>query len=177
MEVRTAQELMKSNCLCKHYAGSHAYGTNIASSDVDFRGIFLADPINLRTPFFPIREVEDSSEEDTKFYELSQFMKLTLDCNPNIIETLWVDKSDVVLTSPGYELLRSYAPQLLSSKIAFTTSGYALSQLKRIKGHNKWLSQGDRGIQKLKQLYADGSITIEWLESNFPESVCVQVTA
>ena len=30
--------------------------------------------------------------------------------------------------------------KLLSSKIAFTTSGYALAQLKRIKGHNKWIN-------------------------------------
>ena len=140
MKVRTAQELMVSNCLCKHYAGSHAYGTNIATSDVDFRGIFVADPINLLTPFFPVKEVEDSSEEDTKYYELSQFMRLTLDCNPNVIETLWVDRSDVVLTTPAYEMLRQHAHKLMSSKIAFTTSGYALSQLKRIKGHNKWIN-------------------------------------
>lgn len=140
MKPRTAQELMVANCLCKHYAGSHAYGTNIATSDVDFRGIFVADPVNIRTPFYPVKEVEDSSEEDTKFYELAQFMKLALDCNPNVIETLWVDRSDVVHSTPAYELLRSYAPQLLSSKIAFTTSGYALSQLKRIKGHNKWIN-------------------------------------
>lgn len=140
MTNRTAQELMQHNCICKHYAGSHAYGTNIASSDVDFRGIFVADPINIRTPFFPVKEVEDKTEEDTKFYELAQFMRLTVDCNPNVIETLWVDQSDVVFTTPAYELLRSYAPQLLSSKIAFTTSGYALSQLKRIRGHNKWIN-------------------------------------
>lgn len=140
MKPRTPQELMQENCIVKHYAGSHAYGTNIASSDVDFRGIFVADPINLRTPFYPIKEVEDSSEEDTKFYELAQFMKLALDCNPNVVETLWVDEQDVVLSTPAYEILRAAAPKLLSSKIAFTTSGYALSQLKRIKGHNKWIN-------------------------------------
>lgn len=140
MKPRTPQELMQQNCIVKHYAGSHAYGTNIASSDVDFRGIFVADPINLRTPFYPIKEVEDSSEEDTKFYELAQFMKLALDCNPNVVETLWVDEQDVVFSTPAYEILRAAAPKLLSSKIAFTTSGYALSQLKRIKGHNKWIN-------------------------------------
>lgn len=138
--VKTAQELMRDNLLCKHYAGSHAYGTSLPTSDVDFRGIFVADPVNIRTPFYPIKEVEDSSEEDTKFYELAQFMKLALDCNPNVIETLWVDRQDVVQTSPAYELLRENAAALLSSKIAFTTSGYALSQLKRIRGHNKWLN-------------------------------------
>ncbi len=140
MKIRTAQELLDANLLVKHYAGSHAYGTNIATSDVDFRGIFVADPINLRTPFFPIKEKEDSSEEDTKFHELSHFVRLACDCNPNIVETLWVDEKDVVFTSPGYQLLREAAPKLLSSKIAFTTSGYALAQLKRIKGHNKWIT-------------------------------------
>lgn len=176
MKPRTPQELMQQNCIVKHYAGSHAYGTNIASSDVDFRGIFVADPINLRTPFYPIKEVEDSSEEDTKFYELAQFMKLALDCNPNVVETLWVDEQDVVFSTPAYEILRAAAPKLLSSKIAFTTSGYALSQLKRIKGHNKWINQGDKGVQKLRVLYRDGNIDLDWLERNFNESVIHQVT-
>lgn len=138
--IKTAQQLMHDNMLVKHYAGSRAYGTALPTSDTDFRGVFVADPINLRTPFYPIKEVDDTSEEDTKLYELAQFMKLCVDCNPNVIETLWVDRSSIVHTSPGYEILREAAPKLLSSKIAFTTSGYALSQLKRIKGHNKWIN-------------------------------------
>lgn len=131
---------MQDNLICKHYAGSHAYGTSLPTSDVDFRGIFVADPLNVRTPFYRIDEVTDTSEEDTKFHELSKFMKLALDCNPNVVETLWVDPKDVVFNTPAYELLRTNAHRLLSSKIAFTTSGYALSQLKRIKGHNKWIN-------------------------------------
>jgi predicted nucleotidyltransferase len=141
MKPKTAQQLMTDNLLCKHYAGSHAYGTSLPTSDVDFRGIFVADPLNIRTPFYHIEEVSDASEEDTKFYELNQFMKLTMDGNPNIVESLFVNESDVVYSTPAYELLRSYANELLSSKIAFTYSGYALSQLKRIKGHNKWINQ------------------------------------
>ncbi len=131
---------MRDNMLVKHYAGSHAYGTSLPTSDVDFRGVFVADPINIRTPFFTVKEVDDTSEEDTKFYELFQFMKLTLDCNPNVVETLWVAEQDIVHRTPAYDLLRAHAGQLLSSKIAFTTSGYALAQLKRIKGHNKWIN-------------------------------------
>lgn len=138
--VKTAQQLMQDNMLVKHYAGSHAYGTSLPTSDVDFRGIFCADPVNIRTPFYPIKEVDDTSEEDTKFYELFQFMRLSLDCNPNVIETLWVDDKDIVFRTPAYDHLRAHAQALLSSKIAFTTSGYALAQLKRIKGHNKWIN-------------------------------------
>lgn len=140
MRLKNAKKLMRENLLVKHYAGSHAYNTALPTSDVDFRGIFCADPVNVRTPFFPIREVEDSTEEDTKYYELAHFMKLCLDCNPNIIETLWVDDVDIVYTTPAYELLRSNRYDLLSSKIAFTTSVYAIAQLKRIKGHNKWIN-------------------------------------
>lgn len=140
LEIKTAQQLMQDNMFVKHYAGSRAYGTALPTSDTDFRGVFCADPINIRTPFYPLKEVDDKSEEDTKFYELAQFMKLSLDCNPNVIETLWVDRQDIVYTTPAYELLRSHNAGLMSSKIAFTTSGYALSQLKRIKGHNKWIN-------------------------------------
>ena len=138
--MKSAQELVKENMLVKHYAGSIAYGTNLPTSDVDFRGIFCADPINVRTPFFPVRECEDINEEDTKYYELAHFMKLCLDCNPNIIETLWVDDSDIVFRTDAYDLLRENRHKLLSSKIAFTTSGYALSQLKRLKSHKKWIN-------------------------------------
>lgn len=136
----TKQFLTDKYTIFKGYAGSMSYGTNLPTSDVDMRGLFCADPINIRTPFFPIREVDDGSEEDTKLYELTHFMKLCLDCNPNIIEMLWIDNSDIITRTAGYDLLREHRAALLSSKIAFTTSGYAMAQLKRIKGHNKWIT-------------------------------------
>lgn len=138
--VKNAEQLMRDNMLVKHLAGSQAYGTSLPTSDVDYRGVFCAEPINLLTPFYTVNEVVDSTEEDTKLYELAHFMKLTLACNPNIVETLWVDEEDITFTTPAYELLRSHRSEFLSSKIAFTTSGYAIAQLKRIKGHNKWIT-------------------------------------
>ena len=137
---RTAQKLMRDQMLVKHYAGSLAYGTNLPTSDVDFRGVFAADPVNVRTPFFPMKEATDSAEEDTKLYELANFMKLCLLCNPNVIETLWVADESITFRTAAYDMLRAHRHSLLSRKVAFTTSGYALSQLKRIKGHNKWIN-------------------------------------
>lgn len=137
---KPAQQLAVDNLLVKHLAGSHAYGTSTPTSDVDYRGIFVADPINVRTPFFRVDEVEVTSEEDTKLYELANFMKLAVDCNPNVVETLWIDEGSLVAAHPAYLLLREARHQLLNRKIAFTTSGYALAQLKRIRGHNKWIN-------------------------------------
>ena len=144
---RPAAELMKDNMLVKHYAGSISYGTNLPTSDVDFRGIFCGDPINILTPFYTIRECDDATEEDTKLYELAHFFKLCLDCNPNIVETLWVDESDITFRTAAYDFVREHRSDFLSSKIAFTTSGYAFSQLKRIKGHNKWIVNPQSEIQ------------------------------
>ena len=128
------------NNIVQHYAGSLAYGTNLPTSDVDIRGIFCAKPENIRTPFFPVREVTMQDQEDGKLYELSNFMHLYTQGNPNILETLWVDESDIISKNDVYDYLVSHRENLLSSKVAFTFSGYAISQLKRIKGHNKWIN-------------------------------------
>lgn len=138
--MKKLEQLMKDNLVVKHLAGSRAYGTALPTSDTDYRGVFVGDPVNVRTPFFRVDEATVPSEEDSKLYELSNFMKLVVDCNPNVVETLWVDPADVVFQHPAYDVLRAAAPRLLSTKVAFTTVGYASSQLKRIKGHSKWIN-------------------------------------
>lgn len=140
MKVRTPIDMVKDQTLVKHLAGSRAYGTSLPTSDVDYRGIFVADEIFHRSPWHNIGEFELPDEEDTKFFELTKFMTLLVDQNPNIVETLWVDREDIIETSPAYELLRANRDKLLSSKVAFTFSGYAVAQLKRIRGHNKWIN-------------------------------------
>lgn len=173
-KVRSAQKLMHDNLLVKHYAGSHAYGTALPTSDVDFRGVFCADPINILTPFFPVREYEDQEEEDTKYYELAHFMKLCLNCNPNIIETLWVEDEDIVFRTPAYDLLRFHRHQLLSSKIAFTTSGYAISQLKRLKQSKKkvnYLPDLIKLCEILQQALKDRLIDEVWINDQCSQNV------
>ena len=128
------------NILIKHYAGSLAYGTNLPTSDVDIRGIFCANREFITLPWLQCNEVNVVEEEDTKLYELSKFMQLYTGANPNIIETMFVDESDIIESDAGYELFKENAYELLSSKIAFTFSGYALAQLKRMKGHKKWIN-------------------------------------
>lgn len=134
------QQMIKDNLVCEVLTGSQAYGTSLPTSDTDTRGIFVAPAICIRTPFFKVREVEDKEKEDTKFYELTNFMKLLVDQNPNILEILWVNERDVLISTPTYEYLRANRSNLLSSKLAHTFSGYAHSQLLRIKGHHKWIN-------------------------------------
>jgi len=140
--ITQPQKMINDNLIVKHLSGSKSYGTDIPESDTDYRGIFYANKINIVTPFFPIKEVIDFDEEDTKLYELTHFLKLCVDCNPNIVESLWVDPSHIIFKdSKGiYKKLIKYRSDFLSTKIAHTYSGYAFAQLKRIKGHNKWIT-------------------------------------
>lgn len=161
------------NLIVRHLAGSQAYGTSTPTSDTDFRGIFMADKEFILTPFFTVNEVSDVSEEDTKYYELNNYMKLYLDANPNILESLWVDESDIVFRTDLYEHLRGARSELLSSKIAFTYTGYAHNQAKRMKNHHSWMDKERTGVRMLQEVFNDYPCqqTIDWIGDNFPDYI------
>lgn len=126
--------------LVKH--GSVAYGTNTPTSDVDEKGV--AVPPGREYYYGPKSfEQKDSGWEDKNdrcIYDLRKFISLAKDCNPNIVEVLYVDPSDrLKVTNAGAALL-GMRPLFLSQKAAKTFVGYAVAQLHRIHGHYKWLN-------------------------------------
>ena len=129
--------------------GSHAYGTNTTSSDIDYRGIFVADR-KYTTQFFNTGQYNDPNEKDSVSYELNKFMKLYSEGNPNIIELLWVDESNIITDSAAYQLLRKNRSELLSSNVVHTFCGYSRSQLKAMKNQSKW-ENNPRDINPPKQ--------------------------
>ena len=119
--------------------GSHAYGTNTPESDLDLRGIAVA-PIEYYLGFSKkFEQAVSSSPTDLCVYDVQKFMNLAADCNPSVIEILWVDESDVLYENYCGRLLREARELFLSQKAKHTFSGYAISQLKRIDTHRRWL--------------------------------------
>lgn len=161
------------NLIVRHLAGSHAYGTNIETSDVDYRGIFIADKKYILTPFFTVGEVSDPNEEDTKYYELNKYIELYLDANPNILETLWVDEKDIEFKTEMYDILRSHRQELLSKKIAFTYTGYAHNQVTRMKNHHGWMDKERTAEKRLNDIFEQYPCqqVIDWMYSYFPSYV------
>lgn len=123
--------------------GSHAYGLNIESSDVDIKGVCI-EPLEYHFGFLNHFEQEEKlvskgHSQDSVIYSLKKFVKLAGECNPNIIEVLFVDEVDVLFINEFGEMLRNTRQDFLSRKARFTFAGYAHSQLKRIKSHRGWL--------------------------------------
>jgi predicted nucleotidyltransferase len=80
-----------------------------------------------------------SKPYDLVVYDIRKFMNHAADGNPAFIEILWTDESDILYCSKEGQKLRAARSLFLSQKIKHTFSGYAISQLKRIQTHRKWL--------------------------------------
>ena len=66
--------------------GSHAYGTNVETSDVDVRGCAMNKPSDI----VGLSNFEQfvNTETDTTVYAFNKLITLLLNCNPNTIEML-----------------------------------------------------------------------------------------
>ena len=148
--------------LAKH--GSQAYGTALPESDLDVKGFAVA-PKSVVLGFLHQFEQAETKPEagvpgtlDSVIYDIRKFCQLAAECNPNIIEVLFVDEGDLLEISAPGRLIRDNRDLFLSRKIRKTFSGYSFAQLKRIKTHRKWLlspptrkpERDDFGLGKVK---------------------------
>lgn len=119
--------------------GSTAYGTNGPSSDVDVKGVFIA-PKNYVLGFETVTCIDKGfGDLDCAMYELREYAKLALQNNPNILELLFVDESSIIYDTPAWSELRDIRHSFLSQNVKHRYCGYAISQLKRIESHRRWL--------------------------------------
>lgn len=121
-------------------SGSHAYGTSLPTSDLDFKGVAIPPEEYFIGFVRKFEQAEQREPYDAVIYDIRKFCNLAADCNPSIIETLFVNDSDVIHCTDAGEILRINAGHFLSKKAKHTFSGYAYSQLQRIQGHHKWLT-------------------------------------
>ena len=119
-----------NNIILLGLGGSHAYGTNIETSDLDVRGCAINNKIEILTNV----NFEQCRNEatDTTIYSLNKLIHLLSNCNPNTIELLGLKPEHYLYVSPiGQELLNN-KDLFLSKRAIQSFGGYAYSQLRRL---------------------------------------------
>ena len=110
------------------FGGSHAYGTNVETSDIDIRGVML--PTKEELIGLNSFEQRIDEETDTTIYEFNKFIRLINNCNPNTIELLGC-REYLIFNEVGEQLIKN-AKMFLSKRCVNTFGGYATAQLRRL---------------------------------------------
>ena len=140
--LKTNEHLGK-NIILLGLGGSHAYGTNTESSDLDVRGIALNSKADILTN--QNYNQFTNEETDTVIYSFNKMLTLLSSCNPNTIEMVGLKPEHYLYVHPlGQELLDN-KKMFLSTKAVQTFGGYAEQQLRRLGNKsNRLVSQSEQ---------------------------------
>lgn len=118
-------------------AGSHAYGLAGPQSDEDSRGVCIPP----KAALLGLQSFEQIQDEksDNVIFGLPKFVRLALEGNPNLIETLFTE--DILFIDRFGQQLIEHRHLFLSRKVAERFGHYAISQLKRLENHYRWWAQ------------------------------------
>lgn len=117
--------------------GSRAYGLDRPTSDWDTKGILVGPPAWYLGFRGGPEQVGDSA--DHVIFEIRKFFRLAVEANPTLLEVLFTDPRWHRVQTPAGERLLAAREAFLSRRVAGSFGGYALSQLKRIQTHRRWL--------------------------------------
>jgi len=87
-------------------------------------------------------------EYDITIYNIVKYFKLCADCNPNMIDSLFVPQTSILTISKIGQMVREKRHIFLSKKAWHSFKGYAYSQLHKAKGKNP---EKDSKRDKLRQ--------------------------
>lgn len=115
--------------------GSHAYGTNIETSDTDFAGVFIQSVDDIFG--FKYKEQINDDKNDIVIYEVKRFLELLGSNNPTVLELLNTPEECILYKHPVFDMILNDRDNFLSKKCANSFGGYARQQIGKAKGMNK----------------------------------------
>ena len=115
--------------------GSHAYGTNIETSDTDYSGIFIQSKEDILGNKY-IEQINDD-KNDTVIYEIRRFLELLGTNNPTVLELLNTPEDCILYKDPIFDLVLNDREKFITKICAKSLGGYAKQQISKAKGQNK----------------------------------------
>ena len=127
----------KGLLIYKYIRGSHAYGLNLPTSDVDEGGVYIEPIDSLLGLGYDYQDQINDDTNDTTWYSLRKFLNLLMNGNPNILEALFVDDKFVLYEHPIMTEIKKHRHMFLTKNCFSSFIGYSKSQIKKARGLNK----------------------------------------
>lgn len=138
MKKETFEDIKNSGRLIYQYIrGSHAYGLNIETSDVDTGGVYITTNnvlLGLRSNY--CEQIADK-KNDNVWYEVGRFLELLMNSNPNMLEALFVPERCILYKHPVMDYILENRHKFLTKKAFNALVGYSIEQIRKARGLNK----------------------------------------
>jgi len=148
--------------------GSHAYGTNVETSDTDYAGVFIQSIDDILG--FGYKEQINDDKNDIVIYEIKRFLQLLESNNPTVLELLNTPEDCIIYKHPIFDEILNNRDIFITKICAKSFGGYGKMQIQKAKGQNKkqnW--EKDKVTRKdvLDFVYViEGSKSIPWKKWN-----------
>ena len=148
--------------------GSHAYGTNIETSDTDYSGIFVQSMDDILGNKY-LEQINDD-KNDTVIYEVRRFLELVGKNNPTVLELLNTPEDCILYKDPAFDMILENRDKFITKICANSFGGYAKMQIQKAKGQNKkqnWEKDKVTRKEVIDFVYViEGEKSIPWKEWN-----------
>lgn len=115
--------------------GSHAYGTNIETSDTDYSGVFIQSMDDILSNSY--KEQINDDKNDIVIYEIRRFVELLASNNPTVLELLNTPEDCVIYKDPTFDFVLENRDKFITKVCAKSFGGYAKQQISKAKGQDK----------------------------------------
>lgn len=149
--------------------GSTAYGLAREGSDVDRLGVFMAPTeefLGLSPPIGKAATRVQHEPSDLTLHELGKFCALALQCNPTILELLWLGGDDPsarhweIINLAGTQLVQLRGDFLSRQRVRDAYLGYAVQQFTRLTNRSRFpdvpVNRIEKHARHLRRLLVQG---------------------
>lgn len=167
------------NTLLGGVVGSTAYGLAGPNSDQDRLGVYsasFAEIAGLQPPFGRRDSSLVTVDPDVTQHEALKYCQLALECNPTVLELLWLEQYEV-MTHTGGNLVRIRQAFLSQRHVRNAYLGYATQQFSRLESRDDGSFSADlrkrtakharhllRLLHQGLELYSTGRLTLRLVD-------------
>ena len=160
----------ENRLLYEYIRGSHLYGLNVETSDIDTSGVFICSKEELLGLGLDYQPQVSDAKNDNTWYEVSNYARLLLKSNPSVLESLFVPKNKIIgEIHPYMSLFLDNKNEFISKQCFNSLVGYAREQIHKARGLNKKIvnpvTKRLTPLDFVYTFYKQGSTKIQnWLE-------------